>query len=124
MARISIKTLAVGKWLLLAAEADPEKRPVHGMKLVFHDDPGGFRGAIVNWVTGAEIPLASVQFDGSTLKLQMELDEAGRAALKGETPTLVMKLVDEHFEGDWMNSLGEKLGGPQVPKLKMVPHQQ
>ena len=93
------------------------------MKLVFHDDPGAFRGAIVNWVTGAKIPLASIHFDGSTLELQMEPNEAGRAALKGETPTLVMKLVDDHFEGHWMNSIGEKAGGPRVPKLKMVPYQ-
>ena len=90
------------------------------MQLVFHDDPSGFRGAIVNWVTGDEIPLASLHFDGSTLELQMEPDEAGRAAHKGETPTLEMKLVDDHFEGYWMNSVGEKLGGPLVPKLKMV----
>jgi hypothetical protein len=123
MARISIETLVMGKWLLLAAEADPEEGPVHGMKLVFYDAAGALRGAIVNWVTGAEIPLARIHLDGSTLELQMEPDEPRRAALKGETPTLVMKLVDDHFEGHWMNSIGEKLGGPRVPKLKMVPYQ-
>src|SRR4051812_13715766 len=123
MARMSIETLAIGKWLLLGAEADPEKAPIHGMKLVFHNDKGGCRGARVNWVTGAEIPLASLHFNGSTLKLQMELDEAGRAAYKGEIPTLIMNLVGDHFEGDWVNSISEKIGGPLAPKLKMVRYQ-
>jgi hypothetical protein len=60
-------------------------------------------------VTGDEIPLASLYFDGSTLEFQVKPDEAGRAAYKGETPTLRMKLVDSHFEGYWMSSIGEKV---------------
>jgi hypothetical protein len=47
-------------------------------------------------------------------------DEAALAAYNGEIPTLIMKLVDDRFEGYWTNSSGEKLGGPLAPKLKMV----
>jgi hypothetical protein len=121
---MSSEALAVDKWLLLGAEVNPENKPVHGVRLVFHDESTGLRGACVNWVTGEEVPLASLHFDGSTMELQMaEPDEAAKAAYGG-TPTLAMKLIDDRFEGYWTNSTGEKLGGPLAPKLKMVRQQQ
>jgi hypothetical protein len=122
MAQISIGTLGVGGWLLMDADADPSDGLVHGVKLVFHNDHSGFHGAMVNWVTGVEIPLAYLHFDGSTLKLQMKPDEASRAAVKEEIPTLIMTAVENHFEGYWKNANGERLGGPLAPKLKMVPY--
>ena len=70
MAQISVETLAVGGWLLTGADADPSNGPVHGIKIVFHNDHSGFHGAMINWVTGVEIPLAYLHFDGSTLKLK------------------------------------------------------
>jgi hypothetical protein len=121
MAQMSVGTIAVGGWLLTGADADPNVSPVHGVKLVFHNDHNGFHGAMVNWVTGDEVPLAHLHFDGSTLELQMEPDEASRA-VKEEIPTLIMTAVANHFEGYWMNASGEKLGGPLAPKLKMVPY--
>ena len=122
MAQMSVGTLAVGGWLLTDADADPSDGPIHGVKLVFHNDHNGFHGAMVNWVTGVEIPLAYLRFDGSILKLQMKPDEAKRAAVKEEIPTLIMIAVENHFEGYWMNASGERLGGPLARKLKMLPY--
>jgi hypothetical protein len=113
MAQMNTEAIAAHKWLLLGAEENPEEVPVHGVKFVFHDEPSGLRGAMVNWVTGDELPLATLRFDGFTLELQMKSDED----FKGENPTLTMSLVDEEFEGYWMNIGGEKLLGK---KLKMV----
>ena len=123
MAQISVETLAVGGWLLTGADADPSNGPVHGIKIVFHNDHSGFHGAMINWVTGVEIPLAYLHFDGNTLELQMKPDEGSRAAVKEDIPTLIMTAGESHFEGYWMNASGEKLGGPLAPKLKMFPTQ-
>jgi hypothetical protein len=36
------------------------------------------------------------------------------------TPPTMGVYDRNHFEGCWRNSIGEKVGGPLVPKLKMV----
>src|SRR5687767_15934558 len=105
--RMSIETIAAHVWLLLAADEDENKTPVHGVKLAFHAIAGGIRGAIVNWRNGDEIPLASLSFDGSRLELQMTPDEHYR----GEILTLKMSLVGGQFEGYWTNSANEKSRG-------------
>ena len=46
MTQMTIETLVIGEWLLLGAGEDPEKSPVHGVKLVFHNDPGGLVGPL------------------------------------------------------------------------------
>jgi len=60
-----------------------------------------------------QIPLASVQFDGSVLRLQMQAPEG---KTQTEMPTLVMRTTNDKFEGCWMKSATEQLG----PNLKLV----
>ena len=116
MAQTDIEDLTSGKWLLLGAGDDPERKHVHGVQLVFRREADSLRGAIVKWRTGDEIPLATLHFDGPTMRLQMQPDED----YTGEVPVLTMYLVDDRFEGYWMNSKGEPMDGPQSPKLKLV----
>ena len=111
---MTVQALVSDKWLLLGAEADETKTPIHGMKLVFHAEPDGLRGSLVKWITGDRVPLAGLHFDGSTLELQMTPDEN-----TGKNPTLSLKLAGEQFEGYWMNSTDDK---PMGPKLKLVRH--
>ncbi len=116
MSQMSFEILADGKWLLLGAGENPERKPVHGVQLIFRQESDGLRGAIVKWGSGDEIPLASLHFDGSTLRLQMQPDEG----YAGELPTLNMEAVDDRFEGYWVNARGERQGGLRAPKLKLV----
>src|SRR5258708_5573135 len=113
MPNINAETLTASTWLLLGAHEDENKEPVHGVKLAFHAEPYGLRGAMINWRTGDEIPLASLCFNESLLELQMSPDNS----FQGETPTLRMNIVGEHFEGYWFNSANEQL---PTPKLKIV----
>ncbi len=119
MSQMSLGILADGKWLLLGAGEKPGRKPVHGVQLVFRQDSDGLHGAIVKWGSGDEIPLASLHFDGSTLRLQMQPDEG----YAGELPTLTMEAVDDQFEGYWVNARGEREGGLRSPKLKLVRYQ-
>jgi hypothetical protein len=61
----------LGKWHLLDEAADENHIPDHRMDLLFKNDIGQLRGAILNRNTGEEIQFAEVQFDGSTLQIQM-----------------------------------------------------
>ncbi|HEY1758071.1 MAG TPA: hypothetical protein VGG72_22065 [Bryobacteraceae bacterium] len=111
------EALAAGQWLLMGIAHNAGDAPVHGVKFKFHDEPSGLRGAIVNWETGGEIPLARLRFDGSVLEIQMTPDDD----YEGEDATLTMKLEGKQFEGYWMNESGEKL---LDRKLKLVQSQQ
>ncbi len=119
MSQMSAETLAGGKWLLLGAGDNPKRKPAHGVQLAFRQETDGLCGAIVKWGSGDEIPLASLHFDGSTLRLQMQPDEG----YAGELPTLTMEAVDDQFEGYWVNARGEREGGLRSPKLKLVRYQ-
>lgn len=98
-----IDTIA-GKWHLLDIAADEQNIPLHRVDLVFYAAENGFRGAVVDRVNRSEFPLATLQFDGSALKLQMQVD----------TPMLVMYPLSERFEGYWMTE------GLRNLKLKLV----
>ena len=92
-----IDTIA-GKWHLLDIAADKRNIPLHRVDLVFYAEENGFRGAVLDRVNASELPLTIVQFDGSTLKLQMRPD----------APVLMMRTVGEKLEGHWMKSATEK----------------
>ncbi len=102
-----------GKWHLVDEVADEVHVPLHRLDLMFHSEGGRLRGAILNRINGQEIPLASLQFDGSVLRLQMQAQEGKTQA---EMPMLVMRTTHDKFEGCWMNSATERLG----PNLKLV----
>src|SRR3989442_9735697 len=69
-----------GKWHLVDLAADETHIPHHRVDLIFHADADRLRGAILTRASGHEIPLASVQFDGDVLRLQMtaakDMDQA------------------------------------------------
>ena len=68
-----------GKWHLLDLAADETHVPHHRVDLVFHADADQLRGAILSRGSGAEIPLASVQLDGDTLRFDVSDDGVGGA---------------------------------------------
>jgi hypothetical protein len=70
----------------------------------------------------AKMSPASLNFDGSSLRLQMQHDQATGAAIGSDTPTLTMELVDDQLEGYWTNPNANK--PPLTPRLKMVRYQQ
>jgi hypothetical protein len=113
MDQITNETLAVGQWLLTGMAENPGDTPTHGVKFKFRDEPGGLRGAIINWETGGEIALARFGFNGSVLEIQMTPDDDHQ----GENPTLAMKLEGKQFEGYWMSESGNRL---LDRKLKLV----
>jgi hypothetical protein len=91
----------VGKWHLLDLAADETHVPHHRVDLVFRADADQLRGAILSRGSGAEIPLASVQFDGDILRLQMHAPKDGQQA---DMPFLVMHRTNGKFEGSWTPS--------------------
>ena len=90
-----------GKWHLLDVAADETHVSHHRVDLVFHADADQLRGAILSRGSGAEIPLASVQFDGDILRLQMR---APKDRDQVEMPFLVMHRTNGKFEGSWTPS--------------------
>jgi hypothetical protein len=108
MALFSIDELTSGQWLLTSADADLRTQPVHGMKLVFRNEPAGLRGCRVNWNNGHEVQLTGVTFDGITLEIQMA----------GVSPSLKMEVVgDDAFIGSWIERVVE---GVPAPRLRMI----
>lgn len=104
----------LGEWHLLALGDNEVKVPQHRMDLRFKGVSGKLKGAILNRNDRSEIPLASSEFDGSTLRFQME-GPGGKT--QTEMPTMVMAANGARFEGSWTNAAGEKMG----PPLKLVP---
>ncbi len=100
----------IGKWHLVDIAADEMNIPQHRVDFVFHDCSSG---AILSRVTGQEIPLAVVQFDRATLRLQMS-SRGGNP--QGEMPWLSMALTGGRFEGFYQDSAGTPIG----VKLKLV----
>jgi hypothetical protein len=100
MAEIAWKSRGVldGRWHLIAAECPEDQIPQHRVDLVFHDEPTGLRGAILSRADGREIPLETVAFSGSELRLKMPGAPGQPAA---DPPSLVMAPVADRFEGAW-----------------------
>jgi len=90
-----------GRWTLVPVEADEQNLPVHRVDFDFREGPEGLHGVVLNRFAGAEIPLQTLTFDGTTLRLQMspppnrDMDPL---------PFLVMTAVGDRFdrfEGRW-----------------------
>jgi len=103
--------LVAGKWHLVDVAADEAHIPHHRVDLIFHADADQLRGAILSRVSGHEIPLATVQFDGDVLRLQMM---APKDQDQSDMPFLVMHRTNGHFEGAWIPA------GPTARDLKLV----
>src|ERR1035438_5151251 len=61
-----------GNWHLIGIADDEVHVPGHRTDLRFTISSGGLKGAILSRTDGSEIALASAEFDGSTLRFQME----------------------------------------------------
>lgn len=89
--------MLAGAWHLVPLDSPEGELPPHRVDLVFHDDEKGLRGAVLSR-DGKEVPLESVAFDGSELRLRMAKHPN---APPRELPFVVMAKVDDHFEGQW-----------------------
>ena len=87
-----------GRWHLVAAACREDVIPEHRVDLVFHDELGGLRGAILSRVDSREMPLHSVTLNGLELRLRMSVPH-GQSEV--ELPHLVMRAVGDCFEGAW-----------------------
>jgi len=100
-----------GRWHLVPVTCPDGEIPAHRVDLVFSTGPTGVRGAILSRVDDREVPLHSVTFDGSELRLRMGLSPIPRAA---ESPYLVMRVAADHLEGAWDGP------GTEHVRLKLV----
>lgn len=97
-----------GKWRLIDATEDEREISTHHVAFSFRAGEGNVQGALINRVTGAEVPLPLMVFDGSNLQLRLP-----------DQPIdfrLSLSRNGHKFEGFWMNATGT-VG----PKLKLVP---
>jgi hypothetical protein len=102
-----------GKWHLLDFAADELQIPEHRMDFAFDATGSCLKGAILSRVDAKEIPLAVIEFEGATLRLQME---APNGKSQARMPWLVMTFAKDNFEGYWIDYKNEVTG----PKLKLV----
>ena len=103
-----------GEWSLLRATDNEMVVPQHRMDLRFWNESGELKGAILSQRNdGTEMPLATSEFDGSTLRFKMK---APSGKSQAEMPTMVMTRSGGNFEGYWADRSGAKIG----PKLKLV----
>ncbi len=102
-----------GKWYLVDVGADEHHIPGHRMDLLFRYDSGAWCGWILSRRDGSEIPLASADFDGSTLRFQMV---AASGKTQSEMPIMVMNRAGEVFKGFWTAAGGNPIG----PELKLL----
>jgi hypothetical protein len=100
-----------GRWHLVTTECPDDQIPEHRVDLVFHEERGGLRGAVISRVDGRELPLHSVTFDGPELRLRMSVPPSQPDA---DLPYLVMRAVANRFEGAW-----DRPGAAHI-RLKLV----
>jgi hypothetical protein len=100
-------TSLAGTWHLIGVDDDELSVPPHRVDVVFRDDGPRLAGAVRSRGDDREIPLAFVELDGQTLRLQMTAMGGGRQA---DLPTLVMKAVGDRFEGEWVRADGRPAG--------------
>jgi hypothetical protein len=62
------------------------------------DEPAGLRGSMLSRIDDRELPLDSITFDGSELRLRMSVASIGP---NREPPYLVMRAVADDFVGGW-----------------------
>jgi len=103
----------LGNWHLVELEADELELPRHRVDLLIRRVASGLTGAVLSRIDGTEALALVVEFDGSTLRLQMEDPKKPKPV---DAPWLVMANANDRFEGHWHNAAGEPTG----PTLKLV----
>jgi hypothetical protein len=104
-------TSIAGKWHLLQPSDDEVNVPQHRVDFIFRMQGTQLSGAVINRVTGGDIPLAKLKLDGNVLTLQMA-DASGKAV----PAILTMTANGTRFEGRYLNDKLEPLG----PMFKLV----
>lgn len=107
---------AAGLWHLLAAEEAEQPLPEHRSDFRLQPSPAPFKAAMVNRVTGADMPLAAATFDGKIMRLQMQA-RAGTA--QSEMPWLQLTWDGARFHGGWVDKDGKLVDGP-AGHLKLI----
>jgi len=103
----------LGHWHLVDLEADEVELPLHRVDLVIRQTASKLTGAVLSRIDGTEALALVVEFDGSTLRLQMEDPRKPKPV---DAPWLVMGNANDRFEGHWHSAAGEPTG----PPLKLV----
>src|SRR5205809_7298992 len=69
---------------LVAAGCPKDQIRQHRVDLVFHDQPDGVRGAVLDRRDGSEVPLQTITFNGEQIRLKMS---APRDQTAADTPS-------------------------------------
>lgn len=88
----------LGRWHLVPVEADVMDPAIHRVTFDFRDGPDGLHGVVIGRFRDMELPLQTLLFDGTTLRLQMT-PPPGRPI--DALPFLVMVWNGERFDGQW-----------------------
>lgn len=100
-------TSLAGSWHLIGIDDDALDVPPHRVDLILRDEGGRLSGAVRSRADDREIPLSVLEWDGTTLRLQMTAMGGGTQA---DLPTLVMKAAGDRFEGEWVRADGRSTG--------------
>jgi len=101
----------LGRWSIVSVDADEAHPPSHRVDLDCRDGPDGLHGVVIGRFRDIEIPLQTLTFDGTTLRLQMT-PPPGKPI--EALPFLVMTLTDGRFEGQW------DMPAAKDPHLKLI----
>ena len=102
-----------GLWHLLAADEKEEVIPQHRMDIRLYPSPAPLRAAIVNRVTGEDMPYSTAEFDGTTLRLGRRIGQAGSE----DVSWLQMKWDGVRFVGGYVDGKGNSIPGAVPLKL-------
>ena len=100
-------------WHLVDRDANESDLPPHRVDLVIRQSECGFTGAVLSRRDGTDFAVLVVQFDGNTLRMQMQ---DPREPERVDLPWLVMTPTKEKFEGRWHDAAGRSIG----PMLNLV----
>lgn len=95
---MATQTEILGRWHLVPADADIADTSVHRVTFDIREGDEGLYGVVVGRFRDMELPLQTLNFDGTTLRLQMT-PPAGRPI--DALPFLVMTWNGERFDGQW-----------------------
>jgi hypothetical protein len=88
----------LGRWSIVSIDTDEANLPQHRVDLDFRDGPNGLHGVVIGRFRDMELPLQTLTFDGTTLRLQMT-PPPGKPI--DALPFLVMTWTGSRFEGQW-----------------------
>ena len=103
----------LGNWHLVDCDANESDLPQHRVDLVIRQSELGFSGAVLSRRDGTDVAVLVVEYDGNTLRIQMQ---DPREPERVDLPWLVTTPTKEKFEGRWHDVAGRAMG----PMLNLV----